>query len=652
MLEQYLHLRQQATTPKGNPQTGGNLLYTKSDGLLYSKDANGVETLVADSGILTVKHGDFFTNVKDYGAKGDGVTNDTTAINNAITALPTGGTLYFPAGNYIIGGAGVSLTKSMVIKGAGRDSTTLTSSLAYMFPIVVVGGPIELRIEGLAFSGTTSAVLRVSGTVVTSIDVSKCRFIGYTGNAIEDLGVRGHVYENNFEGQGTAVGTAVYVDYGPHKLSIHDNTFRAGLRGIYCINSNAAAKDVSIKNNTFDGQWCYLKSTASGSGGTVTYAATTVTDTGAAFPALTVNSTVRALAVKVARSATNVAAGTLTDTGANFTVAAVLKGDIVRVSGKFGIVDSVVSATVLKIEEWLDSTTYMPTTAPATTVAYTVYGLVIGRVVSNTSTVITVDAWRNWNGTIATPAAATLYECCPLADYQCRVLGASTVNIVGNTARRAWADQISTSGCTDVLIANNTIYDGQDVGITVEGASAVEGAVVIGNQITHQGSAGIYLGNQTAPTVTGNHIKEPNWISIAGATYGGIMVATGTTDAEIADNVIRRINHPQALKAVHLTGTVTNIRLRNKTVGYSAFGGAADLVITGVSVTNVEGDFQAGTVLSLLSSAVGPRGAFSGAGVPAVPASVGSTFRRTDGGALTSLYVKETTSASTVWAAK
>ena len=45
-------------------------------------------------------------NVKDYGAKGDNATDDTAAINLAITAANTagGGVVYVPAGTYLVGG--------------------------------------------------------------------------------------------------------------------------------------------------------------------------------------------------------------------------------------------------------------------------------------------------------------------------------------------------------------------------------------------------------------------------------------------------------------------------------------------------------------------------------------------------------------------
>ena len=62
--------------------------------------------------------------VKDFGAVGDGVTDDTAAIQAAITAVGTsgGGTVYFPAGQYNIT-SGLTIAYSFVqLKGDGRNS--------------------------------------------------------------------------------------------------------------------------------------------------------------------------------------------------------------------------------------------------------------------------------------------------------------------------------------------------------------------------------------------------------------------------------------------------------------------------------------------------------------------------------------------------
>ena len=68
-----------------------------------------------------------------YNATGDGVTNDATAINSAVTAAQSagGGVVYFPAGHYIYNGAGIvndpatNVTQHLFLVGDGRGASIL-----------------------------------------------------------------------------------------------------------------------------------------------------------------------------------------------------------------------------------------------------------------------------------------------------------------------------------------------------------------------------------------------------------------------------------------------------------------------------------------------------------------------------------------------
>lgn len=69
-------------------------------------------------------------NVRDYGATGDGATDDTTAIAAALTAAASGGAVYLPAGSYVVS---VTLTvpDNVTFYGDGPEVTTILVAASF-----------------------------------------------------------------------------------------------------------------------------------------------------------------------------------------------------------------------------------------------------------------------------------------------------------------------------------------------------------------------------------------------------------------------------------------------------------------------------------------------------------------------------------------
>ncbi len=64
--------------------------------------------------------------VKDFGAKGDGVIDDTSSIQAALDAIPsTGGAIFFPAGEYVVSAQLTQSNKTVGFYGAGIGATRL-----------------------------------------------------------------------------------------------------------------------------------------------------------------------------------------------------------------------------------------------------------------------------------------------------------------------------------------------------------------------------------------------------------------------------------------------------------------------------------------------------------------------------------------------
>lgn len=104
--------------------------------------------------------------VKDFGAKGDGVTDDTAAINNAIASVATyGGVVHLPAGQYkttstITLTSGVSLVGDGQIKGSSASREGVTSILGVHTGVAILSlkGAVGCTVSSLSLEAGSGAI--------------------------------------------------------------------------------------------------------------------------------------------------------------------------------------------------------------------------------------------------------------------------------------------------------------------------------------------------------------------------------------------------------------------------------------------------------------------------------------------------------------
>ena len=166
--------------------------------------------------------------VKDYGAIGDGFTDDTVAIQLAIeTVKANPGTLYFPPGDYLVTGLTLdNLTEGMNLVGAGRDVTRLLTLGST--PIISLGTYDSTPAN--PWLGTASG-LHLSSLTLQNIDDSTIAHVtagDQTSIGIQDNG-SGGVTLRDVAFWGLKYG--VYAPYGHDYCRYYDVDF------MYCTTS-------------------------------------------------------------------------------------------------------------------------------------------------------------------------------------------------------------------------------------------------------------------------------------------------------------------------------------------------------------------------------------------------------------------------------
>lgn len=196
-------------------------------------------------------------NVLDFGAKGDGVTNDAAVIQSVIDAAAvSGGEVYFPAGTYLIGSP-LYLKSNVSIVGAGAKTSVIKSNMTgtAIFIQGIPATPNEwISVENIMIQSvntTNSPVIHMeSAYYVSFTDVN---VIG-DSSAISSGSVGIYIVGTNTGYYGTFIRTQfAYFDTGA-KLENSSNAHRFMTSwfygcniGINIINSNG----VLIHGNTF-----------------------------------------------------------------------------------------------------------------------------------------------------------------------------------------------------------------------------------------------------------------------------------------------------------------------------------------------------------------------------------------------------------------
>lgn len=85
------------------------------------------------------------------GAKGNGVTDDTAAIQAAIQAAPAGGVIYFPPGTYIQTAALTNTTSGLTFRGAGKTVSILRKANSVNQVQIQLTGALNNTFEYLGF---------------------------------------------------------------------------------------------------------------------------------------------------------------------------------------------------------------------------------------------------------------------------------------------------------------------------------------------------------------------------------------------------------------------------------------------------------------------------------------------------------------------
>lgn len=232
---------------------------TQGDGLTYETDImqisnneDNTDAGAADSvpGIEDLKLNlSSLPNVKNFGAKGDGITDDTAAIQSAIndTYAKGGGTIYIPEGTYLINPVLSVKLKSNVNLYIADDATLKAQATTNdTYAVVKIGNVSNVKVIGGNIVGERDIHLGTGGEWGHGISITGSKDI-----YVADVNV------SDCWGDGIYIGSNSVKNYSTNIYIERFNIDRARRNGISVISGiNVTIKDGIISNTNGTAPQC------------------------------------------------------------------------------------------------------------------------------------------------------------------------------------------------------------------------------------------------------------------------------------------------------------------------------------------------------------------------------------------------------------
>lgn len=208
-------------------------------------------------------------NVKDYGAKGDGVTDDSASIQAAIDSLTSGGVCFFPSGHYLLE-TEINIPSDVYLCGVGyasRLNKKVGSPNHFIFNNTTSGTFNNVTISDLRFttemisvSGTES-MINIDGPSVNNFKILDCFFENTTAycnslfiktqasKTVDTVIVSGNIFSSSGRMACEIINHDNATNYNAANITITDNVFNnCDLMG---CSISGAIKSVVVSNNQF-----------------------------------------------------------------------------------------------------------------------------------------------------------------------------------------------------------------------------------------------------------------------------------------------------------------------------------------------------------------------------------------------------------------